>query len=53
MDLQALIDDCLSTTFNAATVRRRMADAGVAGMLEVELPKSTKSVTTDMPLTEV
>jgi NADH-quinone oxidoreductase subunit G len=53
MDLQALIDDCLSTTFNAATVRRRMADAGIAGMLEVELPKSTKSVTTDMPLTEV
>jgi NADH-quinone oxidoreductase subunit G len=53
MNLQALVDDCLSTTFNPATVRRRMADAGIAGMLEVELPKNTNRVTTDMPLSEV
>lgn len=53
MNLQALVDDCLSTTFNPATVRRRMADAGIAGMLEVELPKNTNRVVTDMPLSEV
>ena len=40
MNLQAIVDDCLSTTFNSATIRRRMADAGVAGMLDVELPKT-------------
>lgn len=53
MDLQAIVDDCLSTTFNAATIRRRMADAGVAGMLDVELPKNTNRVETDMPMSEV
>jgi hypothetical protein len=30
-----------------------MADAGVAGMLEVELPQNTNRVETDMPLSEV
>ena len=53
MNLQAIVDDCLSTTFNAATIRRRMADAGVAGMLDVELPKITNRVETDMPMSEV
>ena len=53
MDLQAIVDDCLSTAFNAATIRRRMADAGVAGMLDVELPKITNRVETDMPMSEV
>ena len=53
MDIQALVDDCLSTTFNAATIRRRMADSGVAGMLDVELPKNTNRAETDMPLSEV
>jgi NADH dehydrogenase/NADH:ubiquinone oxidoreductase subunit G len=53
MNLQALVDDMESTMFNAATVRRRMADAGIAGMLEVELPKNTNRVDTDMPLSEV
>ena len=51
--LQAMIDDCLATTFNAATVRRRMADAGIAGILEVELPQPSKRVETDMPIYEV
>ena len=53
MNLQAIIDDCLPTIFNAATVRRRMDDAGVVGMREVELPKSTNLVESDMPLSEV
>jgi NADH-quinone oxidoreductase subunit G len=53
MNLQALVDDMESTVFNPATVRRRMADAGIAGMLEVELPKNTNRVDTDMPLSEV
>ena len=53
MNLQALVDDMEATVFNAATVRRRMADTGIAGMLEVELPKNTNSVDTDMPLSEV
>ena len=53
MNLQALVEDCLTTTFNAATVRLRMADAGIAGMLEIELPHNTNSVMTDMPLSEV
>ncbi len=53
MNLQALVDDMESTVFNAATVRRRMADAGIAGMLEVELPQNTNRVDTDMPLSEV
>lgn len=53
MNLQALVDDMESTVFNPATVRRRMADAGIAGMLEVELPKNTNRVVTDMPLSEV
>ena len=51
--LQALIDDMETTTFNAATVRRRMADAGIAGMLDVEPPQNTNRVDTDMPLSEV
>ena len=53
MNLQALVDDMESTVFNAATVRRRMADAGVAGMLDVEPPQNTNRVDTDMPLSEV
>jgi len=53
MNLQALVDNMQTTTFNPATVRRRMADAGVAGMLEVELPQNTNRVETDMPLSEV
>ncbi len=53
MNLQSLVDDMEATVFNAATVRRRMADAGVAGMLEVELPQNTNRVDTDMPLSEV
>jgi NADH-quinone oxidoreductase subunit G len=53
MNLQALVDDMEATVFNAATVRRRMADAGIAGMLEVELPKNTNRVVTDMPMSEV
>ncbi|MBC8203393.1 MAG: (2Fe-2S)-binding protein [Planctomycetes bacterium] len=53
MNLQALVDDMEATIFNAATIRRRMADAGVAGMREVELPKNTNRVETDMPLSEV
>jgi hypothetical protein len=53
MDLQALVNDTLSTTFNAATVRNRMADAGIKGMLEVELPQNTNRLETDMPLMEV
>ena len=53
MDLQALVDDSLSTTFNAATVRNRMADAGIQGMLDVEAPKDTTRLETDMPLMEV
>ncbi len=53
MNLQALVDDMEATIFNPATVRRRMADAGVAGMLEVELPQNTNRVDTDMPLSEV
>jgi NADH-quinone oxidoreductase subunit G len=53
MNLQAIVDDMETTMFNAATVRRRMADAGVAGMHEVELPKNTNRVETDMPLSEV
>ncbi len=53
MNLQALIDDMETTTFNAATVRRRMADAGIAGMLDVEPPQNTNRVDTDMPLSEV
>ncbi|MBT4529644.1 MAG: molybdopterin-dependent oxidoreductase, partial [Phycisphaerae bacterium] len=53
MNLQALVDDMEATVFNAATVRRRMADTGIAGMLEVELPQNTNRVDTDMPLSEV
>lgn len=53
MNLQALVGDMQTTTFNPATVRRRMADAGIAGMLEVELPQNTNRVETDMPLSEV
>ena len=53
INLQALIDDCLPTIFNAATVRNRMADAGVAGMLDVEIPQNAQHIETDMPLTEV
>jgi hypothetical protein len=53
MNLQALVDDMEATVFNAATVRRRMADGGIAGMLEVELPQNTNHVDTDMPLSEV
>jgi NADH-quinone oxidoreductase subunit G len=53
INLQAILDDCLPTIFNAATVRRRMADAGVSGMSEVELPKNTNRVQTDMPLSEI
>ena len=53
MNLQALVDDMEATVFNPATVRRRMADAGIAGMLDVELPKNTNAVDTDMPLSEV
>ena len=53
MNLQALIEDMEVTVFNPATVRRRMADAGVAGMLDVELPQNTNRVDTDMPLSEV
>lgn len=53
MDLQALVDDSLSTTFNAATVRNRMADAGIQGMLDVETPEDTTRLETDMPLMEV
>lgn len=53
MNLHALVVDGLSTIFNAATVRRRMADAGIAGMLDVELPINTNIVETDMPLTEI
>jgi NADH-quinone oxidoreductase subunit G len=53
MNLQALVDNMQTTTFNPATVRRRMADAGIAGMLEVELPQNTNRVETDMPLSEV
>jgi NADH-quinone oxidoreductase subunit G len=53
INLQAIIDDCLPTIFNAATVRRRMADAGVVGISDVALPKSTNRVQTDMPLSEV
>ena len=52
-NLQALVDDMETTVFNAATVRRRMADAGIAGMLDVELPKKTTHVETDMPMFEV
>jgi NADH dehydrogenase/NADH:ubiquinone oxidoreductase subunit G len=53
INMQAILDDCLPTIFNAATVRRRMDDAGVAGMNQVELPKNTNRVQTDMPLSEV
>jgi NADH dehydrogenase/NADH:ubiquinone oxidoreductase subunit G len=53
INLQAIIDDCLPTIFNAATVRRRMADTGVVGISDVALPKSTNRVQTDMPLSEV
>ncbi|MFT4593427.1 MAG: NADH-quinone oxidoreductase subunit G [Phycisphaerales bacterium] len=53
MNLKALVDDMETTTFNAATVRLRMADAGISGMLEVELPKNTNRVDTDMPLSEI
>ena len=53
MNLQALVDNMQTTTFNPATVRRRMADAGIAGMLEIELPQNTNRVETDMPLSEV
>jgi len=53
MNLQALVDEMETTTFNAATVRRRMADAGISGMLDVALPVNTNTVETDMPLTEV
>jgi NADH-quinone oxidoreductase subunit G len=53
MNLQAIIDNMETTTFNSATVRRRMADAGIAGILDVELPKNTNRVETDMPLSEV
>ena len=50
---KALIDDMETTTFNPATVRLRMADAGILGMLEVELPMNTNRVDTDMPLSEL
>ena len=53
MNLKALVDDMETTTFNAATVRLRMADAGISGMLEVELPMNTNRVDTDMPLSEI
>ena len=53
MNLQALVDDMEPTTFNPATVRRRMADSGIAGMLDVEPPQNTNRVDTDMPLSEV
>lgn len=53
MNLQALVNDMEATVFNAATVRRRMADAGIAGMLDVELPQNTNRIDTDMPLSEV
>jgi len=53
MHLQALVEDMEATVFNAATVRRRMADAGIAGMLEVEIPQNTNRVETDMPLSEL
>jgi hypothetical protein len=53
MNLQALVGDMETTMFNAATVRRRMADVGIAGMHEVELPQNTNRIETDMPLSEV
>jgi len=53
MNLKSMVDDCLSTTFNAATVRHRMTNAGVTGMLDVELPQEQSRVLTDMPLSEV
>lgn len=53
MELQSLVDDSLSTTFNAATVRNRMADAGIKGILGVQLPQNTNRLGTDMPLLEV
>jgi len=53
INIQAILDDCLPTIYNAATVRRRIADAGVSGMNDVVLPKNTNRVQTDMPLSEV
>jgi NADH-quinone oxidoreductase subunit G len=53
MNLQALVNDMEATVFNAPTVRRRMADAGIAGMLDVEIPQNTNRAATDMPLSEV
>ncbi len=53
MNLLALVGDMETTMFNAATVRRRMADVGIAGMHEVELPQNTNRIETDMPLSEV
>ena len=53
MNVHALVDEMETTIFNPATVRRRMADAGIAGMLDVELPQNSDQVESDMPLFEV
>ena len=53
MNLHALADDTLSTIFNATTVRRRMADSGIRGMLEVVLPQEVSQADSDMTLSEV
>ena len=53
MNLHALADDTLSTVFNATTVRRRMADSGIRGMLEVVLPQEVNQADSDMTLSEV
>ena len=53
MDLHALVNDTLSTTFNAATVRRRMADSGIGKMLDVKQSQSVNRIESDMPLSEV
>ncbi len=53
MNLQALIQDMETTIFNPATVRMRMADSGIMGMLDVQLPINTNKVVTDMPLSEI
>ena len=53
IDLHALVNDTLSTTFNAATVRRRMADSGIGKMLDVKQSQSVNRIESDMPLSEV
>ena len=53
MDLHALVNDTLSTTFNAATVRRRMADSGIGKMLDVKQSQDVNRIESDMPLSEV